>query len=95
MIRKMKRYSNKRKQKSGDGKRVAVVTGSGRGIGLEVVHQLAELGFKVVLTSPNRIEGEAASAKLLREGLDVNFHILDVVNEKHIRALPWTGHPWS
>jgi NAD(P)-dependent dehydrogenase (short-subunit alcohol dehydrogenase family) len=41
----------------------------------------------VVLTSPSQEDGKAASTKLLRRGLPVTFHILDVVNEKHIRAL--------
>ena len=31
--------------------RVAVVTGGNRGIGLEICHQLARLGYHVVLTA--------------------------------------------
>jgi NAD(P)-dependent dehydrogenase (short-subunit alcohol dehydrogenase family) len=34
---------------------VAIVTGSDRGIGLEVCRRLGEMGYQVVLTSPNRI----------------------------------------
>ena len=83
----MKRHLSKGQKSLESGARVAVVTGAGRGIGLEVVRQLAERGIDVVLTSPNQIEGKAASAKLLRQGLNVTFHLLDVVNEKHIRAL--------
>jgi NAD(P)-dependent dehydrogenase (short-subunit alcohol dehydrogenase family) len=83
----MKRHLNKGKKSMEPGERVAVVTGAGQGIGLEVVRQLAERGVEVVLTSPNQIEGKAASAKLLRQGLNVTFHTLDIVNEKHIRAL--------
>lgn len=68
-------------------KRVAVVTGAGRGIGLEVARQLAERGMNVVLTSPNKTEGKAATAELLDQGRRVTFQLLDVVNEDHIRAL--------
>jgi NAD(P)-dependent dehydrogenase (short-subunit alcohol dehydrogenase family) len=78
---------SKREKNVEPGTRVAVVTGAGRGIGLEVARQLAERGFEVVLTSPNEREGRAAATKLSRQGLPVIFHILDVVNEKHIRAL--------
>jgi len=83
----MKRHSDRAKKSIESDARVAVVTGAGRGIGLEVVRQLAGLGVQVVLTSPNQIEGKAASERLLHQGRNVAFHILDIVNEKHIRAL--------
>jgi len=67
--------------------RVAVVTGSDRGIGFEVSRQLGELGFQVVLTSPNPIKGGASAAKLRRQGMSVIYCLLDVTNEKQIRAM--------
>jgi NAD(P)-dependent dehydrogenase (short-subunit alcohol dehydrogenase family) len=44
--------------------RVAVVSGANRGIGLEVVRQLAESGFTAVLGSRDAARGEAAAARL-------------------------------
>jgi NAD(P)-dependent dehydrogenase (short-subunit alcohol dehydrogenase family) len=42
----------------------ALVTGGNRGIGLEVVRQLAELGIEVVLGARDLAAGEAATASL-------------------------------
>lgn len=83
----MKQRLSKHGEKvEGNGK-VAIVTGSDRGIGFEVCHQLGELGYQVALTSPNKIKGEAAANKLCRQGANVIYHVLDVTNEKEIRAL--------
>jgi len=45
-------------------RRVAIVTGANRGIGLEVVHQLAELGYLAVLGSRDFAKGEVAHSCL-------------------------------
>ena len=48
---------------------VAVVTGANRGIGLEVVQQLARKGMRVVLGSRDLEKGETAARSLsLEEG---------------------------
>ncbi len=44
---------------------VAVVTGANRGIGLEVVRQLARRGMRVVLGSRDLEKGEAAAVNLM------------------------------
>jgi NAD(P)-dependent dehydrogenase (short-subunit alcohol dehydrogenase family) len=66
-------------------KRVAVVTGANRGIGLEICRQLADRGdVRVVLTSRDDGKGRAAAKKL---GAEVDFRSLDVTKEKSVKAL--------
>jgi len=69
-------------------KRVAVVTGANRGIGLEICRQLGRhSGIRVILTARNETKGKAAAMQLRGEGVDVDFHVLDVTSETDIRAL--------
>lgn len=66
-------------------KKVAVVTGANRGIGLEVCRQLAKLeDIKVILTSRNQSKGKKACEVLKKEGLDVLYHRLDVTDTDSI-----------
>ena len=67
--------------------KVAVVTGAGRGIGLEVCRQLAERGMTVVLTARDPEKAEAAAEQLVGEGLDVIPKALDVTNDESVRGL--------
>lgn len=68
--------------------RVAVVTGANRGIGLEICRQLGRRqDVRVVLTARNETKGKAAAMQLRGEGVDVDFHGLDVTSEKGIQAL--------
>lgn len=68
-------------------KSVAVVTGAYRGLGYETCRQLAGLGYRVILTARKEAEGHAAAQALQSQGLDVNFHFLDVTNEASVRQL--------
>ena len=71
--------------------KVGLVTGANRGIGLEVVHQLAQLGVTVVLGSRDAKKGEQAAKPFVDEGLDVIPVQLDVADQKSIDALKqWT-----
>ncbi|CAN0269013.1 unnamed protein product [Lampetra planeri] len=67
--------------------RVAVVTGGGRGIGLETGRRLAELGAHVILASNNEKEGnEAAQALRSDTGNDeVDFMHLDLRSLSSVR----------
>lgn len=67
--------------------RIAVVTGGNRGIGLEICRQLADKGVRVVLTARDRGRGEKAAGDLKRQGLDVDFHLLDVTDSATTRDL--------
>jgi NAD(P)-dependent dehydrogenase (short-subunit alcohol dehydrogenase family) len=62
--------------------KIALVTGGNRGIGLETVTQLARQGMHVLLGARNEAKGLEAAKKLKSEGLDVEFILLDVDDEK-------------
>lgn len=71
----------------GEGRRVALVTGANRGIGLEVVRQLADRSMTVILGSRNPEKGEAAAKGLSGEGLSVLSRVLDVSDDASVRDL--------
>jgi NAD(P)-dependent dehydrogenase (short-subunit alcohol dehydrogenase family) len=66
--------------------RIALVTGGNRGIGLEICRQLAQHGLAVVLAARDTTKGKAAAKALQDEGLQVEFHRLDVTSCRSIRA---------
>ena len=68
------------------GQRVAIVTGANRGIGLEVVRQLAQRDYTVVLGSRDIGKGEAA-AKRLTAGDRVLVRRLDITRQSDIDRL--------
>jgi NAD(P)-dependent dehydrogenase (short-subunit alcohol dehydrogenase family) len=68
-------------------KRLAVVTGGNKGIGLEICRQLAQQDVQVILTARNKERGETAVQQLAQEGLNVLFQPLDVTNQNSVRRL--------
>ncbi|GAA3394593.1 SDR family oxidoreductase [Streptomyces roseoviridis] len=64
--------------------RVAVVTGANKGIGREIVRQLAERGHTVYLGARDERRGREAAAALSVGGLDVRFLHLDVTDEDSV-----------
>ena len=65
---------------------IAVVSGANRGIGKEVVRQLAQRGYEVVLTSRTD-RGEEVADTYRRDGLKVTYHQLDVADGQSIHEL--------
>lgn len=67
-------------------KKIIAVTGSYRGIGFEIVKQLASLGHTVILTSRNQDKGENAVRSLRDIGYSVHYCLLDVTNDISIES---------
>lgn len=65
-------------------KRIALVTGANKGIGLETARQLAQAGFTVLLGSRDSQKGQTAAQSLQQEGLDVQPIVIDVDNPASI-----------
>ena len=61
-----------------------LVTGANKGIGLEVCRQLARVNHHVILSARSAERGQAAVATLAKEGLKVEFLLLDTADEGSI-----------
>jgi len=68
-------------------KRVALVTGGNRGLGLETCRQLGQLGYIVILTARHTNQGREQVDLLKGEGLDVRFYHADVNDSNSIGSL--------
>ena len=62
------------------------MTGANRGIGLEVVRQLAHDGYLAILGARDAAKGAAAADQLRAEGLDVELRQLDVSDPDSVAA---------
>jgi NAD(P)-dependent dehydrogenase (short-subunit alcohol dehydrogenase family) len=65
-------------------KKVILVTGANRGIGFEIVRQLAKQGHDVILTARDALKGRKAVEKLAAEWLTVGHIQLDVTDNRQI-----------
>jgi NAD(P)-dependent dehydrogenase (short-subunit alcohol dehydrogenase family) len=63
-------------------KKLVLITGANRGIGLESAKQMKEKDYEVILTSRNAEDGERVA-----RDLGVRFHQLDVTSAKSISVL--------
>jgi NAD(P)-dependent dehydrogenase (short-subunit alcohol dehydrogenase family) len=71
-------------------KRVALVTGAAKGIGLAVCRRLAQEGVEVILSARSLAQAESASANLARESLMVTPLKLDVTSDADVAtAADW------
>ena len=67
-------------------KKVALITGANRGIGLETAKQLGEKGVTVVVGARKLSDAEATAAKLKAAGIDAYPVKLDVTNSADRKA---------
>jgi NAD(P)-dependent dehydrogenase (short-subunit alcohol dehydrogenase family) len=65
---------------------IALVTGANRGLGKETARQLAEKGYRVILTSRSE-SGREVTEAFREQGLDVTYHQLDVADGQSIAEL--------
>lgn len=72
---------------TGNQKTIALVTGASRGIGFEVVRQLAQQGMRVILTARSAAQADEAAQSLRDAGLEVLSAPLDVTDDADVRAL--------
>jgi len=68
-------------------KKVAIVTGANRGIGLETCRQLNQLGIITILTSRDETKGKSALASFNEEDGNLLFHQLDVADLANVAQL--------
>lgn len=69
-----------------DDKRIALVTGANKGIGLEIARQLASEGITVLVGSRDEARGHAAAASLAAQGLVATAVQLDVDDQASVDA---------
>lgn len=69
------------------GSQVALVTGAGKGIGLEVARQLAEHGMTAILTARTLEKSQAAAEHIAGTGLDILPRALDVTDQASVEQL--------
>ncbi len=68
-------------------KKVALITGANKGLGLEMARQLGNQGITVLLAARDAFKGEAAAQTLKSEGIAAHAILLDLVNPVHISAV--------
>ena len=67
-------------------RRIALVTGANKGIGLEVARQLGKAGHHVLLGARDEARGRAAAKTLQDEGIDVRFVTIDLSDTASLSA---------
>jgi NAD(P)-dependent dehydrogenase (short-subunit alcohol dehydrogenase family) len=66
-------------------KKIALITGANKGIGLETALQLGKQGVTVLAGARDEAKANAAAAELRKEGLDAHGIVIDVNDEGSIR----------
>jgi NAD(P)-dependent dehydrogenase (short-subunit alcohol dehydrogenase family) len=72
---------------SAESKKIALITGGNKGIGLETARQLGKLEIIVLVGARDLAKGEAAVAELKKDGIDARAVKLDVDNPSDYAAV--------
>jgi NAD(P)-dependent dehydrogenase (short-subunit alcohol dehydrogenase family) len=72
---------------SAESRKVALITGANKGIGLETARQLGKQGIIVLVGARDLAKGEAAVAELKKDGVDARAVKLDVDNSADYAAV--------
>jgi NAD(P)-dependent dehydrogenase (short-subunit alcohol dehydrogenase family) len=67
--------------------RVAIVTGSSRGLGLQIAEGLGEMGARLALTARKKDELDAAVARLAGQGIEAEPYVCDMGKREQIAPL--------
>lgn len=79
-----------------EGKRVAVITGSNRGLGKAIARGIAQTGAHVVVTARTEEAAVRAADELGTEGLSVSGHQLDISDPASVaRAMADVGYQYG
>jgi NAD(P)-dependent dehydrogenase (short-subunit alcohol dehydrogenase family) len=70
----------KKKKAMETARKIALITGANRGLGLEIGRQLGKTGIKVLLGARNEQSGRAAAAQLVSEGIEALFVPIDITD---------------
>ena len=69
-------------------KRIALVTGSHKGLGFAIARKLAQQDdIQVIVTSRKEQDGLSAQQRLTAEGIQVDYHPLDVTDDSSVQQL--------
>lgn len=68
-------------------RRITLVTGANKGIGLEVARQLGKTGHHILLGARDEARGLAAAKTLQDEGIDVRFVAVDLSDSASLAAV--------
>ncbi|EFJ11492.1 hypothetical protein SELMODRAFT_126117 [Selaginella moellendorffii] len=78
---------------------IVLVTGANKGIGLQLVRELARRGLTTILTSRDESSGRKAIESLLEEGIDrerLVYHQLDITSPDSVDALAdWVSRSYG
>ena len=68
-------------------KKIALITGANKGIGLETARQLGKQGIVVLIGARDLAKGQAAVEDLKRDGVEARAVKLDVMNADDVKAV--------